>query len=184
MEGEVVRVVDVFEVVEEVTPVTVNIEETKLLNIIDIFQEEDNISVFLEESIKELSVIDMLCDQNPFNVFVDEDCKTYNVILETNTILAFESLTKTQIEILQQPAIEASKEVLELINNIQQDKYFRYVQNLPSKTWIVTHSLNKHASVTVVDSGDTVVVGEIIYIDMNTVRIEFSTEFIGKAYFN
>jgi hypothetical protein len=38
--------------------------------------------------------------------------------------------------------------------------------------------------VTVVDSAETVVYGEIQYINKNNLRIIFSAEFAGKAYLN
>ena len=64
------------------------------------------------------------------------------------------------------------------------DKNFVYVQATSSNIWEITHNLNKYPAVTVVDSGGSVVVGEIVYIDENNVRITFVSAFSGKAYFN
>jgi hypothetical protein len=64
------------------------------------------------------------------------------------------------------------------------DKYFRHDQNVPSATWSVTHNLGKHPSVSVVDSADTVVHGEVVYIDDNTLELRFATAFGGRAYLN
>ena len=44
--------------------------------------------------------------------------------------------------------------------------------------------MNKYPSVTVVDSGDNVVEGEVIYNSLNTLTINFSGGFSGKAYIN
>ena len=64
------------------------------------------------------------------------------------------------------------------------DKNFVYVQATSSDIWEITHNLNKYPAVTVVDSGGSVVIGEIVYIDKNNVRITFTSAFSGKAYFN
>lgn len=64
------------------------------------------------------------------------------------------------------------------------DKNFVYVQATSSDIWEITHNLNKYPAVTVVDSGGSVVIGEIVYIDENNVRITFASAFSGKAYFN
>ena len=67
---------------------------------------------------------------------------------------------------------------------IVNDKNFVYVQATSSNIWEITHNLNKYPAVTVVDSGGSVVVGEIVYIDKNNIRITFASAFSGKAYFN
>ena len=67
---------------------------------------------------------------------------------------------------------------------IVNDKNFVYVQATSSNIWEITHDLNKYPAVTVVDSGGSVVIGEIVYIDKNNVRITFASAFSGKAYFN
>lgn len=64
------------------------------------------------------------------------------------------------------------------------DKTFVYNQATSSDIWEITHNLNKYPAVTVVDSGGSVVIGEIVYIDKNNVRITFTSAFSGKAYFN
>ena len=64
------------------------------------------------------------------------------------------------------------------------DKTFVYNQVTSSDVWEITHDLDKYPAVTVVDSGGSVVVGEIVYIDKNNVRITFTSAFSGKAYFN
>ena len=64
------------------------------------------------------------------------------------------------------------------------DKTFVYNQVTSSYVWEIEHNLDKYPSVTVVDSGGSVVVGEIVYIDKNNIRITFASAFSGKAYFN
>jgi len=61
---------------------------------------------------------------------------------------------------------------------------FIYVQNVPATVWNITHTLNKLPSVMVVDTGNTVVQGEITYIDNSNITINFTAGFAGKAYLN
>ena len=64
------------------------------------------------------------------------------------------------------------------------DKHFTFNKNIASEKWEIKHNLNKYPSVTVVDSADTVVYGNIEYIDSNKLIITFSDGFAGKAYLN
>lgn len=68
--------------------------------------------------------------------------------------------------------------------NIVSDKTFVYSQATSADVWEITHNLDKYPAVTVVDSGGSVVIGEVVYIDKNNVRITFTSAFSGKAYFN
>lgn len=64
------------------------------------------------------------------------------------------------------------------------DLSYTHDQVEPSDHWEITHNLKKFPSVTVVDSANTAVYGEVNYIDLNNVVINFSSEFSGKAYLN
>jgi hypothetical protein len=55
---------------------------------------------------------------------------------------------------------------------------------VPGITWNVQHDLDKFPSITVVDTAETVVVGDYTYIDKNNVTLNFSAQFAGKAYLN
>ena len=48
----------------------------------------------------------------------------------------------------------------------------------------VIHSLGKFPSVTIVDTSGSEIIGDINYINENTVTLSFSAETRGKAYFN
>lgn len=67
---------------------------------------------------------------------------------------------------------------------ISQDKNFVHIQSVPSAIWTVTHNLNKYPAVSITDSANEEVIGEVNYVDLNTVIIEFSAPFSGKAFFN
>lgn len=64
------------------------------------------------------------------------------------------------------------------------DKHYTYLQPSASDRWLVEHNLNKFPSVQVVDSAGSIVVGEITYIDRNSLEIKFSGKFSGRAYLN
>jgi hypothetical protein len=55
---------------------------------------------------------------------------------------------------------------------------------MPATVWTVVHNMNRRPSITVVDSSFAVVIGQMDYIDNNTVTITFSAPFSGKAYLN
>lgn len=51
-----------------------------------------------------------------------------------------------------------------------------------SDVWVVVHNLGRYPSVTVVDSGDTVIVPDVHYDSSNQVTIVFGSSTSGKAY--
>jgi len=57
-------------------------------------------------------------------------------------------------------------------------------QGTPASVWTITHNLGKYPSVTIVDSSNSEVVGEVEFISNNQVRVSFSGSFSGKAYLN
>ena len=61
---------------------------------------------------------------------------------------------------------------------------FEFTQGVPATTWNITHDLGKFPSITVIDTGNTVVTGEYNYTSNKTVTLTFSAAFAGKAYLN
>ena len=61
---------------------------------------------------------------------------------------------------------------------------FEFTQGVPSTTWNITHNLGKFPSITVIDTGNTVVTGEYNYTSNTNVILTFSAAFAGKAYLN
>lgn len=53
-----------------------------------------------------------------------------------------------------------------------------------SSVWTVTHGLGEYPSVTVVDSANTVVVGNVDYISSQQLRITFNASFSGCVFLN
>lgn len=60
-------------------------------------------------------------------------------------------------------------------------QYIHY-QSLASDTWTITHNLNGFPAVTIVDSANTVVLGELSYTSENELVMRFAASFSGKAY--
>lgn len=63
-------------------------------------------------------------------------------------------------------------------------KTFVYEQTSASNEWVIRHNLAKFPSVTVVDSTKRIVVGDLTYLDDNSLKVSFSGAFSGKAYLN
>lgn len=59
-----------------------------------------------------------------------------------------------------------------------------HTQTLASAEWNITHNLGKNPSVSIVDSAEEEVIGEVQHIDVNSLIIRFSAAFSGKAYLN
>lgn len=59
-----------------------------------------------------------------------------------------------------------------------------HTQDIPAAQWNVTHNLGKFPSVSVVDSAQQEVIGEVEHISDTVLRITFSAAFSGKAYIN
>ena len=82
---------------------------------------------------------------------------------------------------------------------IEEDKYYDFAtfvistdapatfvfdQVVPATTWNIAHNLKRFPSITVIDTANTVVVGEYEYIDSSNVTLKFLAGFAGKAYLN
>jgi len=64
------------------------------------------------------------------------------------------------------------------------DKNFVFTQANPATTWTITHNLNKFPSVSVVDSANDIVYGDVTYTNTNSLTVTFTAAFSGKAYLN
>lgn len=70
--------------------------------------------------------------------------------------------------------------------SIQDNYKFSHIhtQTVASSTWNITHNLNKFPSVSIVDSSNAEVIGEVEHTDANTLIVKFSAAFSGKAFIN
>lgn len=67
---------------------------------------------------------------------------------------------------------------------IECDKFFLFKQMESKDEWIINHKLKKYPSVSIIDSAGTNVIGEVTYLDENSLRINFSSIMSGKAFLN
>lgn len=67
---------------------------------------------------------------------------------------------------------------------IVSDLTYVYKQLSPSATWSITHNLGKYPSVSVADSAGNTVIGEVNYVNENSLVVTFSAQFAGVAYLN
>ena len=61
---------------------------------------------------------------------------------------------------------------------------YTHNQIAASTDWTITHNLGRYPSVTIVDSGGNVVIGDVEYMDSNNITVHFTAAFGGKAYLN
>jgi hypothetical protein len=64
------------------------------------------------------------------------------------------------------------------------DKNYVHTQGSPAATWSVAHGLAKFPAVDVVDTGGSVVIPTVLYVDANNVTLSFGSPTTGKAYVN
>lgn len=94
------------------------------------------------------------------------------------------SLTQADTLLLGSLSPDEDQQVEVQIRGITDDRHHTHKQAQAAKVWTVAHNLGKRPAVTVVDSAGTVVIGEVDYLDDNTVRLTFCAAFSGTAYFN
>jgi hypothetical protein len=61
---------------------------------------------------------------------------------------------------------------------------FTHEQLVPSSSWVISHGMQKHPSVTVVTSAGDIVCGDVNYVDENNLVVNFAAPFGGTAYLN
>lgn len=64
------------------------------------------------------------------------------------------------------------------------DKHFVHLQGPPSNLWTVTHNLDKKPSVTIIDSAGNMVVGKLVYVNLNILTLQFVSPISGEAICN
>jgi putative salt-induced outer membrane protein YdiY len=58
---------------------------------------------------------------------------------------------------------------------------YRHVQNAAATTWTINHNLKFRPNVTVFDSGNTMVEGNVVHVSINQLTIQFSAAISGTA---
>lgn len=91
---------------------------------------------------------------------------------------------KVETNIYSIPIAETGIDDNDLEPTIEGDKFFLFKQMESKDEWIINHKLKKYPSVTIIDSAGTNVIGEVTYLDENSLRINFSSIMSGKAFLN
>lgn len=64
------------------------------------------------------------------------------------------------------------------------DYAYIHDQSIPASSWVIDHNLNKFPSVTIIDTANSEIIGEVLYNNANTLTLNFSASFSGKAFLN
>jgi len=68
--------------------------------------------------------------------------------------------------------------------SIVEPSTYVHSQSSASSTWTISHSLGRKPSVTIVDSGGNVQIGEVLYNSDDQITVSFAAAFSGFAYLN
>lgn len=59
-----------------------------------------------------------------------------------------------------------------------------FTQGSPALVWIIEHNLGRYPSVTVVDTANDQIIGDVSYPDANSAQVTFGAPTAGSAYLN
>jgi hypothetical protein len=89
----------------------------------------------------------------------------------------------TATDIIFTPTSEiTSTTVQAAIEEVRAKSKYVHTQGAPSTTWSVTHNLKFYPNVSIVDSALSHVMGEVTYINENSLTVSFTSAFSGKAF--
>jgi hypothetical protein len=111
----------------------------------------------------------------------------YNAYIDVDGDLIFELYDKTEINVghvkgEDGDAFTYEDFTPEQLMSLSAGSNYTHEQMLSSAHWIINHTLNRYPSVTIVDTGGNIVMGDVVYISMSRVEITFTSQFSGKAY--
>lgn len=70
------------------------------------------------------------------------------------------------------------------VGTLRKQNTYTHIQSASSSSWVINHGMGKFPSVSVVDSAGSEVVGDVVHGDINTVIVNFSAPFQGRAFLN
>ena len=71
-----------------------------------------------------------------------------------------------------------------IFDDIVEDKNFLFTQTSPTSVWTVAHNQNKYPSVSIFDSANNPIMGQVENIDLNNLTITFNAAISGSAFIN
>lgn len=94
-----------------------------------------------------------------------------------------DTLANSADELIFAPTSEIlSTNVQGAIEEVRAKSKFVYTQPSASILWDITHNLMFFPNVTIVDSGENFVIGDVEYVNQNRLLVTFAHSFAGKAY--
>ena len=109
------------------------------------------------------------------------------IVVSTETVGVFvEPLAKVNTKAsMSCPTIPSNVcTVLDLAEVLAASGTYSQCFEVASATWTITHNLGKFPSVTVVDSTNTLVIGNVVYTNSNIINITFNSAFAGCVFLN
>jgi hypothetical protein len=159
--------------------------QSAIIDTIKILTEENNKNLKFDYT-KKGKIVAISSDKKTCTVFIDGE----NSECEVRNGLIADIGDEVQVQILMN---NYSAKVVDskigalgsggIVNPSTSTTYI-HTQVSSSDIWNVLHNLAKYPSVTIVDSAGSVVIGEIIYVSENEIRLEFQGGFSGNAYLN
>ena len=122
--------------------------------------------------------------QSESTIEIDLDENRIDPYLQLEDIEVIETPRTVDTEMSDTSENPVQNKVIKSYVDARLDKNYVHTQITASNNWIITHNLNKYPAITIVDSGGTVVIGEIEYVNLNLVYARFNGIFSGKAYCN
>lgn len=122
--------------------------------------------------------------QSEPTIEIDLDEKRIDPYLQLEDIEVIETPRTIDIEMSDTSENPVQNKVIKSYVDARLDKNYVHTQIAASNNWAITHNLNKYPAITIVDSGGTVVIGEVEYINLNLAYVKFNGIFSGKAYCN
>jgi hypothetical protein len=122
--------------------------------------------------------------QSEPTIEIDLDENRIDPYLQLEDIEVIEAPRTVDTEMSDTSENPVQNKVIKSYVDTRLDKNYVHTQITASNNWTITHNLNKYPAITIVDSGGTVVIGEIEYINLNLVCVKFNGIFSGKAYCN
>lgn len=122
--------------------------------------------------------------QSEPTIEIDLDENRIDPYLQLEDIEVIETPRTVDTEMSDTSENPVQNKVIKAYIDERSDKNYVHTQIAAANIWTITHNLNKNPAITIVDSGGTVVIGEIEYINLNLVYVKFNGIFSGKAYCN
>lgn len=94
-----------------------------------------------------------------------------------------EDILLLSVDVLSSNGTITDSDVAVISHQIVEDKHHKTAL-MNGDIWQIEHNLNKYPSITVVDTANNVIYGEVNYNDFNNVTITFTSSVTGYAYFN